>query len=405
MNFYGFLQKRWTIIALIIIISLGIGLRVSDFHWNYLRNIDSYTFYRWMDDISVNGKLPLHDNLTYAPIGEERQAQIYPYQHLGAYSYNFVHLFFPNMQMWQWLIWFTPILASLAAIPMYFIGKMLYNRKAGVLAAFFIVFEVSNISRSLGGDPDNDAIVILMPLIVMAAFIYTYKYIDKIKSFTPKFFLYTAVVGALLGLWGHTWAGFWYVAWMMFGFLFLKLILSVAKLRSLKLIAKENKHLIAAYVLFLVFLALTVVPYFGWGKLTTAITGPIDFQSIKSEEGIQHPNVYVSVAELQQSGGIKEILQRTSALNGPWLLLSPFFLMLYAIIYLVYSSVIYITRKRGKQHFDTVILLLIWFVFPLLATVIAVRFSILFSAPMAIGSGIILAKILDMALKKEKFEE
>ena len=257
----------------------------------------------------------------------------------------------------------------------------------------------------MGGDPDNDAMVILMPLIVMAAFIYTYKYIEKVKAFTPKFFLYSAVVGVLLGLWGGTWAGYWYLVWLIFGFLLLKLIIGIVKTRGLRLFTKEHKHLICAYIIFFIFLGLTVVPYFGWVKLTAAVTGPIDFQSIKSEEGIEHPNVYVSVAELQQSGGIKEIIERTSAIGGPWILLSPFFLMIYALLYLAYSSIIYILHKRGKQHFDTVLLLLVWFIGPLTATVISVRFSILFSAPMAIGSGIILSKLLNMAYHKEKFEE
>ena len=143
MDFNGFLHKRWTIIALILIICLGIGLRTVDYHWQYLRNIDSYTFYRWMDEIVINsGKLPSYDSLTYAPVGGYRGIEIFPFQHLGAYSYMFVRMFFSNMQLWQWLIWYTPILASLAAIPMYFIGKILYDRKAGVMAAFFIVFEI-----------------------------------------------------------------------------------------------------------------------------------------------------------------------------------------------------------------------------------------------------------------------
>ncbi len=73
--------------------------------------------------------------------------------------------------------------------------------------------------------------------------------------------------------------------------------------------------------------------------------------------------------------------------------------MVYALIYLLYSYF------KTKMHMDTVLLLIIWFVGPFLATILAVRFSILFSAPMAIGSGIILSKILNMLLYKEEFEK
>ncbi len=397
------LKKKWPFIAILIIVVLGIYVRTLDYGWPYLRNIDSYTFYRWMDEILVNGgKLPVYDTLTYSPIGGYRGIEIFPFHHLGAYSYAFMKMFFSDLQLWQWLIWYTPILASLAAIPMYYIGKILYDRKAGVMAAFFIVFEVSNISRSLGGDPDNDAMVILIPLIVMAVFLYTYKYIEKTKSFTPKFFAYSAVVGSLLGLWGHTWAGYWYVVWLIIGFLILKLIVDLVKTRSFKAIVRNHKHIVAAYVILFAFLGLTVVPFFGWQKLSAAVTGPIDFQSIKTEEGIQYPNVYVSVAELQGTGDPKEVILRTCQVcgNAPHLmLLSPFFLMVYALIYLLYSY------YKTKMHMDTVLLLLVWFLGPFLATVIAVRFSILFAAPMAIGSGIILAKLLNVLLHKEEAEK
>ncbi|MBI4162586.1 MAG: hypothetical protein HY513_02790 [Candidatus Aenigmarchaeota archaeon] len=402
MNFSATLKKRWPFIAILIIIILGIYVRTLDYNWHYLRNIDSYTFYRWMDEILINGgKLPVYDSLTYSPVGGYRGIELFPYHHLGAYSYTFMKLLFTNLQLWQWLIWFSPIVVSLAAIPMYYIGKILYDRKAGVMAAFFIVFEVSNISRSLGGDPDNDAIVILVPLIVMAVFLYSYKYIEKTKSFTPKFFAYSATVGALLGLWGHTWAGYWYLVWLLIGFLILKLVVDAARTRSIKSVARNHKHIVASYVIFFIFLAFTVVPFFGWQKLSAAVTGPIDFQSIKSEEGIQYPNVYVSVAELQGTGDPKEVILRTCQVcDQPYkMLLSPFFLMIYALIYLLYSY-----YKTG-MHIDTVLLLLVWFLGPFLATIIAVRFSILFAAPMAIGSGILLAKILNILINKEGVEK
>ena len=401
MNFSTLLKNKWPLIAIIIIIVLGIYVRTLDYRWPYLRNIDSYTFYRWMDEILINnGKLPVYDSLTYAPVGGYRGIEIFPFQHLGAYSYIFARMLFADMQLWQWLIWYTPILASLAAVPMYYIGKLLYDRKAGVMAAFFIVFEVSNISRSLGGDPDNDAMVILVPLIVMTVFLYAYKYIEKTKSFTPKFFAYSAVVGALLGFWGHTWAGYWYVVWLIIGFLILKIAVDIIKTRSIRAMFRNHMHIVAAYVIFFIFLGLTVVPFFGWQKLSAAVTGPIDFQSIKSEEGIQYPNVYVSVAELQGTGDPKEVILRTCQVcDQPYkMLISPFFLMVYALIYLLYSYF------KTKMHMDTVLLLLVWFVGPFLATIIAVRFSILFAAPMAIGSGIILAKILNMLLYKERLE-
>jgi asparagine N-glycosylation enzyme membrane subunit Stt3 len=142
-------------------------------------------------------------------------------------------------------------------------------------------------------------------------------------------------------------------------------------------------------------------PAYGIEKFQNFL-GPFKFQQLKSEEGIEFPNVYVSVAELQ-GGDIRGVIQRTSAINfesAPLLILvSPFFLMIYALIYLTYSF------YRKRQHLDTLILLLVWFVGPFMATVVAIRFSTLFSAPIAIGSAIILAKIINMVANKEKLED
>ena len=77
-------------------------------------------------------------------------------------------------------------------------------------------------------------------------------------------------------------------------------------------------------------------------------------------------------------------------------MISSFFLMIYTLLYLLYSY------YKNRHHIDTVLLLIVWFVGPFLATVIAVRFATLFSAPLAIGSAIIISKIIRMATGEDK---
>jgi len=154
----------------------------------------------------------------------------------------------------------------------------------------------------------------------------------------------------------------------------------------------------------------------------------------------------VSVAELQGSGNLLDILQRANAVNmsNPLtLIISPFFLMAYALIYLAYSSIskkhkldtvttialwiglplflVFVSLRvtivillffvvllalmlsffngfRSKNRFDSFIILSIWFLGPMLATIVAVRFSILFSAPIAIGAAILISKLINMSI-------
>lgn len=400
------IKKYWAVIAIIAIVFLGVYIRTLDYRWPYLRNIDSYAFYRQMNDAIKNGGImPTYDNLMLAPDGVPRNPELFPYQYSGAWSYMLFHMFLPGMQLWQYLIYFPAILGSLAAIPMYYIGKTLYDKKAGVLAAFFIVFDISNISRSLGGDPDSDAIVILMPLIVMAVYLITYKYIETSKKFDKKAIMYAVLTSIMLIIWTSTWIGYWYVVWLITGMFTMKILLEFVRFRKLRDVWHNNKHQIFGFLTIIIIYSIVLTIQFGYGKVIYSFAGgPLEFQTIKSEENRELPNVYVSVAELQASGNVKDIIQRTSAINfaqSPLhMLISPFFLMVYGLIYLLYSY-----YKKAK-HSDTAILLLIWFIGPLLATIIAVRFSILFSAPIAIGSAIFMSKTWRMITKEDsKFED
>src|SRR3989344_2151746 len=208
-------NKYGPFIAISLIIVLGIYVRTLDYRWPYLRNIDSYNFYRLMDHIvENNGVLPQNDDLVLSPDGVVRVIGE-PFIYIGAYSYMLVRIFFPALQLWEYLIWFPAILASLMAVPMYFIGKLLYDKKAGIMAAAFIVFDSAVMSRTLGGDPDSDAIVLLLPLIIIALFLYTYKIAEDGKK---KALIFSALTGISLGVWIFTWSGYWFVLWIITGF-------------------------------------------------------------------------------------------------------------------------------------------------------------------------------------------
>ncbi len=394
-------KKYWISIVLIAIVMLSFYVRILDYNWPYLRNIDSYMFFRQMDYIAQNnGVMPAHDNLILAPDGGPIRNELFPFQYLGAYTFMFTSTFFPGLQLWEYLIYFPALLASLAAIPMYYIGKMLYNKKAGILAAVFYIFDFSNILRSLGGDPDTDAIVILVPVIVIALFIFTYNHINK-NGFNKRSLIYSIITGISMGLWAHTWEGYWFVLWLITAMVSVKILIFAMRHRKLNEITKQSLPLIKSYVIIFVLLFLITYPAYGTGKINDFLA-PFKFQQLKSEEGIEFPNVFISVAELQ-GGDVSDAIQRTSAIsfdNSPIIIfISPFFLMMYTLIYLTYSF------YKKRQHIDTFILLLVWFLGPFLATVVAIRFSTLFSAPLALGSAIILSKIINVIAYNEKVED
>ena len=378
MDFLQIIKKYWPVLAVLAIVGLGLYVRTFEYKFPYLRNIDSYAFTRQIEDISNYGYLPEHDNLSLAPYGQDRPVGRDLYVYIMAYSFDFIRMFFPNYALFQFLIWAPAMMGALMAIPMYYIGRTLYDRRAGVLAAFFIVFDISVLSRTLGGDPDNDPSVLLFPLIAIALFLLAYKYTSE-KGFNKKGILYTILAGIGLSAWGYIWSGFWFVVWLIAGFLIIKIIINAAKHRSAAGIKTLKRPILLFVSMMIIFFILTL-PILGMKVVSETVQGPFSFGDIKSEENREFPNVYVSVAELQSGGGLKDILLRTNVILFAFMALS--------LIYLAISALM---KKTG--HIDTFILLLIWFVGPLIATAIGVRFSILFAAPIAIGAAIFISKV------------
>ncbi len=378
MNFPSMLKKYWPAAIVLAIVVLGLYVRIFDYRFPYLRNIDSYAFTRQIEDVANNGYLPQHDDMSLAPAGQDRPLGRDLYVYIMAYSFSFVKFFIPDYTLFQFLIWAPAFMAALMAIPMYYIGKTFYDRRAGILAAFFIVFDITILSRTLGGDPDNDTSVMLFPLIAIALFLLAYKYTNE-KGFTKKGILYTALAGIGLGAWGYIWSGFWFVIWLIAGFIIVKILMKLVKNRNITAIKGLKRPIFLFAAMMTIFFVLTV-PFLGSRVITETVQGPFSFGDIKSEENREFPNVYVSVAELQSGGGVREILQRTNTYL--------FIFMIFSLIYLAVSALM-----KREEHIDTFILLLIWFVGPLIATGIGIRFAVLFSAPIAIGSAIFISKI------------
>ena len=125
---------------------------------------------------------------------------------------------------------------------------------------------------------------------------------------------------------------------------------------------------------------------------------------IKSEEG-EFPNVYVSVAELQQGGQTGAVINRAAGVefaastgfdSGLLGIISPFVLSVLTFAYLIYSY------YRRREHLDTLLVLVLWMIGMVYSSITAVRFGIFLSPVIAVSSSIILSKAWNIAFKKEE---
>ncbi|MBI5332422.1 MAG: hypothetical protein HZB65_02530 [Candidatus Aenigmarchaeota archaeon] len=305
------------------------------------------------------------------------------------------------------------MLASLAAIPSYFIGSYLLNRKAGILTAIFMVFAIPFLSRSLGGDPDSDAIVMLLLLSSIASFLIAYKNLNKGRLLAKKNIIFPAITGIILGLFALTWVGYWFAFVIIIGFIVLKFLFDFVMTRKhdmghLKAVWHNNRPLIFSFVVIIIAFYIITLPVFGAkfaaNPFTAAFGSLGETGKIKGETE-EFPNVFVSVAEMQSGGDIRDVAVRAGSLDiasqtsgismALLILISPFLLTIGAFIFLFYAY------WKRREHFDTLLFMLLWFIGFLVASTVAVRFTIFISPVYAIGSAIFLAKLWDVLVKKD----
>lgn len=403
------LKRYWPAIAILALISLSMYIRLFGFftpdggtRWPYLRNIDSYWFYRHMNSVVENGgTLPAQDTLMLAPYGTPLGLSLYYY--IGAWAFMLVSGL-SSIQLWQFLAWLPALFAALMVIPTYYIGKTLYDRKAGVLTALFMVFASPFMSRSLGGDPDSDAIVMLFAIGTIAAFLIMNKHLNRERMFAKKNVLLAGLVGLVLALFAYTWSGYWFAIWIIGSFIVLKVLLDFFLHRKhredhVRLVWKHTKGLVVASLLALVVFWVLTVPHFGLGFAGDFAAAPMSAilgGGYKGEAG-QFPNVEVSIAELQAGGGAKDVAVNAAGLDmaagvsglplGVLMLVSPFLLTLICFVYLGYAY------YKRREHLDTLLFMGSWFFGFMFASMIAVRFTIFLAPVYAICSGIILAKL------------
>jgi len=339
--------------------------------------------------IENNGRLPEYDTLMEAP--EFRKIDtMHLYHYLGAYSYLLVKFFNLNLELWRFLIYFPAFLASLAAIPCYFIGKRLFDKKAGLFLAFLVVFNPAIMSRSLGGDPDSDAIVLLIPLISLALFFEAYN-LSKIGNI-KRSIIFSILTGISMAALAYTWVS-WHLFYFITGFCILGILSEIKNKDFINLLKRVATPY---FIIIFLFFGLTV-PIIGTDFIFITFNGPFESFQLKSEER-DFPNVYVSVAEMMTGGTIKNvgnnlgiylIGENSKNILEPILTFMFFGILIYSFGYLFFE---YFSKRK---YFECLTYVVLWGGGFLIASLYAIRFSIFLVTPISLLFSVFLSKIWD----------
>jgi len=196
----SFARKNWALIFLIVILLISFGIRLSTTHTKWLLAYDPYYQYRHTKSIVEHGVLPKWDEYSYYPPGRPMiEAPLMYY--LTGYLYLLLNPLL-GMTLMSFCKYMAAVYGALGVLPAYFLGKELSDKKAGIIASFFVAMSPAILTRSMGGFYDTDGLVIFFSLLTMYLLVRALKKRNYINYGL-------AIVG--LVLFGLTWTAAWYI--------------------------------------------------------------------------------------------------------------------------------------------------------------------------------------------------
>jgi dolichyl-diphosphooligosaccharide--protein glycosyltransferase len=205
--------------------------------WIKFTGNDAYFFMRIVDNLVHNfPHLITFDPYLLYPGGSGiSNIQFWPYLISGvAWLFGFGS---PSQHVVDMVgVYFPAILGALTTIPVYFIGKALFNRWAGVIAAGLVaIFPSEFLGRSILGFTDYHVAEVLFTTVTMLFLILAVKAgRDKELTFghlwhkqwatATKPFIYSLIAGIFLGIYLLTWGGALMFVFIIFVYLIVQFI-------------------------------------------------------------------------------------------------------------------------------------------------------------------------------------
>jgi len=250
-----------------LVLSLAVMIRLLPLRWGfYLSEFDPYFHYRAAEYVAKNGFFSLaswHDTMGWYPYGRDVAGVYLPGLAVTAVSlYYFLNFIGISISLFNLCVIFPIIMAAIACIVIYFLGKLIGGREVGILTAFFLALNASYISRTSLGFFDDETIGVLGIMIVAYLFLKAIEEEQKLKSTV----LYALSAGLTLGYVSASWGAVRYP-------------IDLIALYVLALIIMRrysSKLLLASTVIYATaFLIAVNVPKLGLGFLTEASNIPV----------------------------------------------------------------------------------------------------------------------------------
>ncbi len=197
------------LLSLVFIVALGVRLLPLRFGF-FLSEFDPYLQWRMVEYIVKNGFLAWfswHDTMSWYPWGMTMATgNLYGAAFTVAASYMFLNAIGVQTTPFAVAVMFPVVAGALTCIASYFLGKDLWGKAAGLMAALFMALNPSNISRTTLGFLRHEPLGIMLMILF---FLFFLRANQKERSLRGSM-VYSALAGVTLFYLAATWAAFYY---------------------------------------------------------------------------------------------------------------------------------------------------------------------------------------------------
>ena len=202
----NFFKNYWQWLAVAVIVAIGIWIRVQPLKnlqclegMLCLQALDPYYIYRQTLYLIENSfhVMPF-DYFKYFPVGAVPYNNYQMTYYIPATLFVMVHSVFSSLTFMTFAQWYPAVLGGLFAVPMYLIGRELYNKYVGVLSAALLIFSQSVLYRTSAGFFEKEATSGLIMLFVIFFFV---------RATNNKSYLSAIISGLLLAIMSLAWNG------------------------------------------------------------------------------------------------------------------------------------------------------------------------------------------------------
>jgi len=248
------------VLSLMFVVALAVRLLPLRFGF-YLSEFDPYLQWRMSEYIVKNGFLAWfswHDTMSWYPWGMTMaQGNLYGVAFTVAAVYEFLRAIGVNTTVFEVAVLFPVVAGALTSLASYFLGKDLWGRGAGLLAALFMALNPSNISRTTLGFLRHEPLGILLMILV---FIFFLRANQKGRGMRGTIG-YSVLAGLSLFYLTAAWAASYY-----------PMDLIVLYVAALVVAGRYTRQLLLSYSVTygaFLFLAPLAIPKLGFGSLTS----------------------------------------------------------------------------------------------------------------------------------------